>query len=136
MIAAVIAAVSLVAFLPLYVSYCQAVLASAGKIDISDRVLALAEMNGERVCGGDFERIVQLVRLCPEYHADRAGIQAIVAYHRLLQVLGRTLGGVSPGLAAWAERQQACCSHFAAVALDRSISSSRTLFAQQASHHW
>lgn len=135
MISALIAGASLVALGPLFVSYCGTLLASARKLDLSDRVSALSDMSGRRISADDFDRILQLVRLCPEYDADRAGVRSIAIYYRVIYALGRIFGSTSPALAAWTERERADCSHFAAVVLDRCISSSRSLFTQQASDH-
>jgi hypothetical protein len=135
MIAALIAGASTVALFPLFVSYCGTVLASARRVDLSDRVSALADVEGRNVAANDFDRILQFVRLCPEYDADRAAVRAITLYYRALQALEHVFGATSPDLAAWTARERANCSHFAAVVLDRSISSSRRLITQQASDH-
>jgi hypothetical protein len=131
-IAALIAGVSTVALFPLFVSYCGSALAAARKVELSDRVSALADVHAQSVSADDFDRILQLVRLCPEYDADRSGVRAIAAYYRTIQALNGVFGALSPGLAAWTARERLNCSHFAAVVLDRCISSSRSLFTQQA----
>src|SRR5277367_918657 len=135
MMASLIAAVSLAALVQVFVSYCRSVLASARKVELSTRVVALAGMEGESLAADDFDRVLQLVRLCPEHDMDRTGVRAIGTYYRLLQVLRRMIGAFNPGVAVWTERESRSCSHFAAVVLDRSISSSRSLFTQQASDH-
>jgi hypothetical protein len=132
MIAALIAAASLIALFPLFVSYCGTVLAAARGVELSDRAAALAQTDGRGVSADDFNRILQLVRLCPEYDADRSCVRAIAIYYRLIHALSRFLGEFNPSLAGWVERERAHCSHFAAVVLDRSICSSRSLFTEQA----
>jgi hypothetical protein len=135
MIAALIAGASTVTLFPLFVSYCGTVLASARRVELSDRVSALADAEDRKVSADDFDRILQLVRLCPECDADRAAVRAIAIYYRALRALERVFGRRSPHLAAWITRDRAHCSHFAAVVLDRCISSSRRLFSEQASDH-
>ena len=132
MMAALICVVSVAALAQVFVSYCRSVLASARKVDLSDRVVEVADMEGKRLAAGDFDRMMQLVHLCPEHDADRTGVRAIGAYYRLLNFLGRVFGAMISGLAAWTERERENCSHFAGVVLDRCISSSRSLFTQQA----
>ena len=132
MIAGLIAAASLVALVPLYMSYCRALLVSARKVELSDRVSVLADVGGG-VSGDDFDRIVQLVRLCPVYDDDHSSVRAVTLYYRLVQALGRIATGVSPAVVLWTDRECGHCSHFAAVVLDRCISSSRSLFTEQAS---
>jgi hypothetical protein len=131
MIAALIAAASLIALFPLFVSYCGTVLAAAKSVELSERAAAMAETDGRGISADDFDRILQLVRLCPEYDVDRSRVRAITIYYGLIQALSRRLGGFSPSLAWWVEREGAHCSHFAAVVLDRSICSSRSLFTDQ-----
>jgi hypothetical protein len=135
MMATLIAAVSLAALAQVYVSYCRSVLASARKVELSARVAALAAIEGESVAAGDFDRVLQLVRLCPEHDADRTAVRAIGTYYRLLQFLSRVIGAFHPGVTIWTEHESQGCSHFAAVVLDRCISSSRSLFTQQAGDH-
>jgi hypothetical protein len=131
-IAGLIAALSLGALLPLYVSYCGTVLSLARKERISDRVAALTGSGDTALAADDFDRVLQLVRLCPEYDADQAGVRAVTTYYRALQLCRRVCGPSSPSLAVWIERERANCSHFAAVVLGRCISSSRRLLSQQA----
>jgi hypothetical protein len=133
MMAALIAAVSLAALAQVFVSYCRSVLASARKVELSARVVALAGMEGESLTAGDFDRVLQLVRLCPEHDADRTGVRAVEIYYGLLLILGRVIGALNPRVSIWTEHERQGCSHFAAAVLDRCISSSRSLFTQQAS---
>ncbi len=133
--ATLIAVVSLAALVQIFVSYCRSVLASASKVELSARVVSLTGMEGDSPVAGDFDRIVQLVRLCPSHDADQIGVRAIATYYRLLQFLGRVVGTLHPGVAIWAGHEGTSCSYFAAVVLDRSISLSRSLFAEQAGDH-
>jgi hypothetical protein len=134
MIATLIAVVSLAALVQVFVSYCRSVLAAAGKVELSSRVVALTGMEGSPIAG-DFDRVLQLVRLCPTHDADRTGVRAILTYYRLVQYLGRVIGPMYPDVIVWAEHEALSCSHFASVVLDRCISSSRSLFAEQAGDH-
>jgi hypothetical protein len=132
MIATLIAIVSLAALVQVFVSYCRSALASAGKVELSSRVVALTGMDGGSPVAGDFDRVLQLVRLCPSHEADRTGVRAILTYYRLVQYLGRVVGPIYPNVVIWAGHEATSCSHFASVVLDRCISSSRSLFAEQA----
>jgi hypothetical protein len=132
MIAVLIYVVSFVALVQFFVYYCRSVLASTREVELSARVREAARVGGDSVAADDFERFLELVRLCPESGADLAGIRAVGAYYGLLHVLARVTRATAPSAAAWAERERQHCSHFAAVALDRRISFSRDLFVQQA----
>ena len=81
---------------------------------------------------GSTSRVLQLVRLCPEHGDDRGGIRAITAYHRAVELGAALFGGFSPRVGAWSDMQRRQCAHFAAIVLDRSISSSRRMLTQQA----
>jgi hypothetical protein len=135
LIAGIIAAASLVALLPLFVSYCGTVLSSARSEPLSERVSTLIGSCDGDLAAQDFDRVLQLVRLCPEREPDRAGVRAVTIYYRTLQAGGRVWGRLSPSFADWTDRQCRDCTHFAAVVLDRSISFSRSLFTRQASDH-
>lgn len=124
MIAVLIAGVSLLALLPVFVSACSAALSSARKHEPSDRAKSLLDAAGRSISADDFARTLELLRLCPETQEGRAMVRAITHYYRFLERLGRSFGGLSAGLAGWVSRERANCAHFAAVALDRCISSS------------
>lgn len=123
----------MVTLLPLYVSSCRTMLASAGRVDLSERVAALLGSHESELGAEDFGRVLQFVRLCPEHGADREGIRAIAVYYRIVELGARLIGKASPGWNAWSERELGQCAHFAAVVLDRSISSSRRMIMRPAS---
>ena len=131
MIAALICVVSLAALCQLIGAYCRSILASSRRVELSDRVRELAGFRGDSVGGNDFGRLLQLIRLCPERNEDRGDIRAVGAYYSTLSALNRIISPFVPQIAAWANRECAHCSYFAAVALDRRISYSRDLFSQQ-----
>jgi hypothetical protein len=133
--AGIIAAASLVALLPLFVSYCGTLLSSVRSESLSERVSTLIGSCDADLAAQDFDRVLELVRLCPEHEADCVGVRAVTIYYRALQAGGRLCGGLSPRVADWTERECGDCAHFAAVVLDRCISTSRSLFTRQASDH-
>jgi len=133
MIAALICVISIAAFLQFFVSYCRSILASSRKIVLSDRVREVTGIANHDVHADDFNRLLQLVRLCPERGDDQSEIRAVGTYYGLLAVLHRVSRPLAPGFAAWVQRERQSCSYFAAVALDRRISYSRDLFTQQIS---
>jgi len=54
-------------------------------------------------------------------------------YYALLDAMNKAFRPMSLAVARWAEAERESCSYFAAVALDRRISYSRELLAQQIS---
>jgi hypothetical protein len=131
MIAALICVISIAAFLQFFVSYCRSIIASSRKFELSDRVREVTGIADHDVAADDFDRLLQLVRLCPERGDDRSEIRAVGTYYSLLAVVNRVSRSLVPALAAWTEQERQSCSYFAAVALDRRISYSRDLFTQQ-----
>jgi hypothetical protein len=133
MIAALICAISIALLLQFFASYCRSLLASSRKIELSNRVRELTGVANGEFTPDDFRRLLQLLRLCPESGDDRTEIRAVGTYYGMLNLVGRTVQAAMPSAAAWTELERRNCSYFAAVALDRRISSSRNLFTQQLS---
>jgi hypothetical protein len=131
MMPALICVISIAAFLQFFVLHCRSILASSRKVELSARVREVTGMEGATVGAGDFDRLLQLVRLCPERGDDRMEIRAVGTYYNLLGALRRISRAAFPTVAAWTEVERGHCSYFAAVALDRRISYSRDLFTQQ-----
>jgi hypothetical protein len=131
MIASLICVFSCGALMQLMAAYCRSILASSRRVELSDRVREVGGFRGDSVSVGDFGRLLQLVRLCPERGDDHSDIRAVGAYYKALRALNRVTASIVPQIAAWANRECESCSYFAAVALDRRISYSRDLFSQQ-----
>lgn len=131
MIASLIFVISFAALLNFFILHCRSILAYSRRVELSDRVREVTGIVAHDVGAGDFERLVQLVRLCPERGEDRKEIRVVGAYYSLLEMLNRLTRSLIPSVAVWTERERQSCSYFAAVALDRRISYSRDLFTQQ-----
>ena len=133
MIALLICLTSLAALAQVFVSYCRTLIAGASKVPPSSRALEAARAMSPNTSADDFDRFFQLVRLCPESDGDHRGIRAVALYCNLLYIFGALAHNVNSKVAAWILQERESCSHFAAVVLDRCISSSRSLFLEQAS---
>ncbi len=130
MMAALILVFSLATLLMFFVSYCRSLTASSTRHTLSAEVRDVTGIFAF-ASGGDFTRIVQLLRLCPDRPEDRAGLQAITLYYGILGLLERTVARVLPSLQFWAEHERASCANFAAVVLDRRIAFSREILARE-----
>jgi hypothetical protein len=130
MMAGIILVCSVVLFLQFFVFYCRSLIAVSAKQALSPEVQDVTGIQ-RAASGADFKRVMQLLQLCPERPEDRNGIQAIGAYFRLLSFLRTTLARVVPSLQSWTEIERGQCTYFAAVALERRISFSRDMLAQQ-----
>jgi hypothetical protein len=131
MIAPLIGATLLAAAIQ-FVFYCRSALVGAKKAQPSRHVLGVAGMENRRPGSGDFQRLLELACLCPEHGKDDARIRAVAGYYRAVRLLDRFFERLLPEISSWAKREQRACSHFAAVILDRRISSSRALFLERA----
>jgi hypothetical protein len=130
MMAAFIFVVSVVIFLQFFVFYCRSLIAVSSKQALSPEVQDVTGIQ-KGASGEDFNRVMQLLQLCPERPEDRKGIQAIGVYFRLLNFLRSTIARLVPSMHAWTEFERGQCTYFAAVALERRISFSRDMLAQQ-----
>jgi hypothetical protein len=130
MIAALIGITSLASAIQ-FVYYCRSALASTKNAEPSGHVLRAVGLEGRKTNSADFERFLELVRLCPEHGKDAAQIRGVVTYYHFVRLLARLLQKPLPSLSSWARQEQRACSHFAAIVLDRRIASSRNLFLER-----
>jgi hypothetical protein len=130
MMAGIIFVCSVTFLLQFFVSYCRSLIAASAKEPLS---LEVQDVTGitKTASGDDFARVLQLLHLCPDCPEDRARIQAVGAYFRLLNVVRATIAKFAPSLRAWTDFERGQCAYFAAVALERRIAFSRDMFAQQ-----
>ncbi len=130
MMAAIILVFSVVFLLQFFVSYCRSVIAASVKHPLSAEVQDVTGIKSTAT-GEDFDRVVQLLQLCPDRPEDRNEVQAVGAYFGLLGFVRSTIARMIPSLRTWTERERGQCTYFAAVTLERRIAFSRDMFAQQ-----
>src|SRR6204780_971958 len=118
MIAALICVVSAAIFLQFFVSYCRSILASSRNIALSDRVREVTGIADQEVGPDYFNRLLQLVRLCPERGDDQSEIRAVGTYYGLLAMLNRVSRPVAPRFAGWVEKESKRCLYFSGGGLD------------------
>src|SRR6266704_1950520 len=130
MMAGIILVCSVVLFLQFFVFYCRSLIAVSSKQVLSPEVQDVTGIS-RTASGEDFARVMQLLQLCPARPEDRKSIQAIGAYFSLLNFLRSTIARMVPSMRVWTESERGHCAYFAAVALERRISFSRDMLAQQ-----
>jgi hypothetical protein len=130
MMAGVIFIFSAAALLQFFISYCRSLIAASSKQVLSAEVRDVTGIQ-RAASGEDFKRVMQLLHLCPERPEDRNSVQAIGAYFKLLNFMRSTVARIVPSMLAWTESERGQCTYFAAVTLERRISFSRDLLAQQ-----
>jgi hypothetical protein len=130
MMAALIFVVSVATLLMFFVSYCRSLMASSTRHPLSKEVRDVTGIPAS-ASGGDFVRVMQLLRLCPERPEDRTPLQAVEIYYEILGLLEKSVARIAPSLQFWTEQERAGCANFAVVLLDRRIAFSREILAQQ-----
>ena len=128
--ATIIFLLSAAALLQFFVSYCRSLIAASIKQPLSAEVRDVTGIS-KAAAGEDFERVIQLLHLCPERPEDSGHIRAITTYFGLLTFLRSTVARIIPALMRWTEMEKGQCAYFVAVALDRRIAFSRDMLAQQ-----
>ncbi len=131
MIAASIAVIAPGVLLQLFVSYCRSVLATCSVTQLSEQAREVTGIDSRAAHGDEFERVFALAQLCPLHLGDQGRLRAVAVYHAMLSFLRAHFGPLFPSVANWVERERGRCSYFAAVTLDRRITYSRTLWAEQ-----
>lgn len=129
--AAVILAASLAALLQFFGIYCRSLLAASVARPLSPEIQEVTGISSGTAGPEDFPRVVQLLRLCPDFSNDRQKVGAIRNYFRMVKFLRWLLSPVVPEIRPWSETQLAQCAYFAAVALDQRVSTSRSALAMQ-----
>ena len=130
MMAGLIFLISLVTLFMFFVSYCRSMMASAARHELSEEVRDVTGIQ-ETATAQDYDRVLQILQLCPERPEDRSSLRAVTLYHVCLKAVQGALAKVLPGLKSWMEQEQASCAYFAAVALDRRISFNREMLTQE-----
>jgi hypothetical protein len=132
LIAASIFAISPLALLQFFTSYCHSLIAKSRGYDLSEQGREIACVTSRTVPGDQFKRLLQLIDLCPEHGGDSYQVRAVWAYFGMLGFVRMLLSRAFPAAAKWIESERAGCAYAAAVVLDRRIAYSRMLIARQA----
>lgn len=130
MMAAIILVFSLVTLMMFFVSYCRSLMASSATHPLSEEVRDVTGIH-TRASGQDFTRVLQLLQLCPERPTDRMGLQAVQLYYSFLGTAQSAISRIAPSFKSWSDNERASCAYFVAVVLDKRISFSREMLAQQ-----
>jgi hypothetical protein len=134
MIAGLIFAISFMTLLQFFVSYTRSLIAESRGHELSEQAREICGLTAQAVTSDQFERLQQLIALCPEPGGDGIEIRAVSLYFRLVSLVNILLGWAVPSAAPWIEAERGGCAHAAAVVLDRRIAYSRMMMAEQANH--
>lgn len=131
MVATLIFVVSFLTLLQFFVSYSRSLIAESRGFELSEHTRVLSGITALTVHGDHFERLLQLIALCPEPGEDRRRVLAVSTYFNLLGLLRLLFSRVIPAAARWVEAERRGCAYVAAVVLDRRIANNRMMLAQQ-----
>jgi hypothetical protein len=134
MIAAMILGISFLTLLQFFVSYSRSLIAESRGIELSEQTREFCGVTARTVPGDQFQRLQQLIALCPEPGGDGIQVRVVSLYFQLLSLVRVLFCSVIPSAAAWVEAERGGCAYAAAVVLDRRIAYNRMMTAQQANH--
>jgi hypothetical protein len=126
MIAAIIFAVSMVAFAQFGLYYWRATISGVAAQAISERIRVAAGITHAGISAQDFRNIIILKDLSPDLRGANGGFTAIRAYYAVVE----KLGSIVPAMASWANAEMATCSRYAAVLMDQHMESNMVCAAQ------
>jgi len=101
-------------------TYCHSLVQEASTAELSWITRELSRIGDREATARDFHRIVSLIALCPFEAGDARTIQVVRLYFALLRSL-KPLRCPAPKAWRRIRAEQARCSRFAAVALDRRV---------------
>ncbi len=117
MVAAIIFAVSVVAFAQFGLYYWRATISGIAAQAISDRIRVAAGITHAAIGAQDFRSIIILKDLSPDLRGPNGSFAGIRAYYSLVE----KVGSIVPAMASWANAEMATCARYAAVLMDQHL---------------
>jgi hypothetical protein len=130
MIGALILAISVLALLQFFVTYCHSLITVSRSYPLSEETLQIASISSPIPQHLKFRRLLQLAALCPEQGNDKMQVLAVSAYFRLLGPLRMLCSWIAPAATRWVDSERGGCTYVVAVTLDRRIAGNRVLASQ------
>lgn len=134
MIAGLIFGVSSLTLLQFFVSYSRSIIAESRNHHLSEQARELCGLKSSLPAGEQFDRLNQLIALCPEANDDGLKVKAVGIYFYMLGFARTIMGWAVPSAGPWIEAEQGGCAYVVAVVLDRRIAHNRMMMANLASH--
>jgi hypothetical protein len=117
MVAAIIFAVSVVAFAQFGLYYWRATISGIAAQAISDRIRVAAGITHAAIGAEDFRSIIILKDLSPDLRGPNGSFASIRAYYSMVE----KVGSIVPAMASWANAEMATCARYAAVLMDQHL---------------
>jgi len=131
MIPALIFAISLVAALQFFISYCHSIMSQLEGHHLSELAGHIPGITERSIHSEQFGHLRQLIEMCPEPGCDSNQVRAISAYFAMLGGIQKVLRSAATAPAEWIEFERDACTRAVAVLLDHRIAHNRVLAAQQ-----
>jgi hypothetical protein len=131
-IATLIFAISPLALLQFFASYCHSLITKSRGYDLSDHTREVSRLTARTFRGDQFKRLLRLIALCPEPGGDCYQLRAVSTYFGMLSLTRALFHWAFPVVGKWIESERDGCTSVAAMVLDQRIAYSRTLIARQA----
>ncbi|HVA72806.1 MAG TPA: hypothetical protein VNF02_06795 [Candidatus Limnocylindrales bacterium] len=112
---------SAMALVQFFLSYCRALLAAYGNVEFSATTREVIGLDANQIHGGEFDRLLGLVRIAPNAGDSKWELGIVTAYYRFLSMIDMSVAQLVPVAQSWSERESTRCAYFAAAALDRRI---------------
>ena len=117
MIAAILLAVSIVAFGQFGLYYWRAMISGVAAKAISERIRAAAGITARAIGAQDFYNILILNNLSPDLRGPGGSFWAIRTYYSAVEKLGKLI----PSMANWSNAEMITCARYVAVLMDQHL---------------
>jgi len=117
---------SAMALVQFFLSYCRSILATYAEVELSPATRELIGLEAGEIRGGQFNRLLGLLRVAPNPGGDQWHVGIVSTYYRIISMIDVSVARFVPAAQSWAERESTRCAYFAAATLNRRIATITT----------
>lgn len=117
MIAAILLAMSVVAFCQFGLYYWRTMICGVAAQHISERIRAAAGISARAIEARDFYNILILNNLSPDLRGPGGSFRVVRTYYSIVEKLGK----IVPAMAQWSNGEMTTCSRYVAVLMDQHL---------------
>lgn len=112
---------SAMALVQFFLSYCRSILATYVEVELSPATREVIGLEPGEIRGGQFNRLLGLLRVAPNPGGDQWHLGIVSTYYRIISIIDMSVAQMVPVARSWTERESTRCAYFAAAALNRRI---------------
>lgn len=112
---------SAMALVKFFLSYCRSILATYATVELSPATREVIGLEANEIRGGQFDRLLGLLRIAPNPGEDKWEMGIVSTYYRIVSMIDMSVAQLVPVAQSWSERESTRCAYFAAAALNRRI---------------